>query len=226
MDVLITSSSRVECLEKTMETFIKYVKYSGDFRIILHEDFVIKKDSEDVVRWAEKQGYFSKIIQTQPAQRIGKAIESLMNECTDELALKWEDDWEFTKEVNLDNVIRIFNEHKDVNQIMFNKKMNPAVRQGFNHKEVVMNDQTLTLCREWGMAPAVWRISWIKPRWKCYKNGDAVNKDLMGGVFRNEEWCKKNLGAYWYESPGEGKFVNHLGYGGKNDSKLKTVIDN
>ena len=226
MDLLITSSSRVECLQKTMNSFFKYVKYSGDIRIILHEDFVIKKESKKVIEWAENQPFFDKIIQTQPAQRLGKAIESLLNECNDELALKWEDDWEFIKELNLDNVIQIFDDHKDVNQIMFNKKINPGFRQGFDHKEIILNEQSLTLCREWGMAPAIWRLGWIKSKWKCYKNGDSVNLDLMGGIPRSEEWCSKNLGAYWYDSPGNGKFVKHLGHGGKNESKLKAAIDN
>jgi hypothetical protein len=226
MDVLITSSSRLECLQKTIETFQKFIKFSDDLDFILHEDYVIKAESEKVVEWAKKSGIFSKILETKPAKRLGKAIEKLMSVSNNELVLKWKDDWELTREINLDDVAEIMIKCKDVNQIQFNKRENPTLKHGFNHRLVIKNGKELTLCREWGMAPAMWRLSWIKPRWVCHNNGDSVNQELLGKVARDENWCEINLGAYWYEKPGLGHFVRHLGYGDKNASKLFTAIDN
>jgi hypothetical protein len=213
LDVLITSASRLDLLKKTIQSFKKKAMCSLEYRFVLHEDVVIEKESDRVLEWANMSNIFDTVIVTKPAERLGKAIKKLLDEAQSKIIFRLEDDWEFEKEFNIDKMLEIFVDHK-INQIMLNKRSNDSL------VEVIGKNFKLTLCNEWGMAPALWRLSFIKPKWKSHPTGDGVNLDLKGydkntgGVLlRKNEWLIENMGAYWYGGNGETRYIKHLGHG-------------
>lgn len=163
IDILITSASRPECMKKSMESFLKYIQYSGEFRWILHEDVVLKKESREILEWAEKTALFTVIKKTEPAKRLSNAVYEVLQESKNKYALKLEDDWIFIDYVDIDYMVDVMEKNPEINQLYFNKNMTASQVIFKNGLPVIVGYRNNP--HEWAMAPGLWRIGYIKPRW-------------------------------------------------------------
>lgn len=212
MDLIITSCGRLDCLKRTIKSICKNLKYSKQFKFILHEDVLYKEKSKEVIVWAKDS--MDQVIISDPYVGIGGGIMKLLDAASGEFVLKWEDDWVLEKEVNVDRLLKVF-ENEKVNQIQLNKRNNPLRTSHFNHREVEINGIKLTLCHEWGMAPSIWRLSYIRKYYtKPFEQGDSVNQNIFGtnDYKADPEWCQENIGAYWLGAIDESRYVEHIGH--------------
>lgn len=223
MDVLVTSSSRGECLRLSIESFIDKVRYSDTFRFLLHEDFVFKKHSDRCLKWAKESGIFDKIFFHKNHIGLGKAIVLLFKQVKSEFCFFVQDDWYWEREVPLDDIIGIMKNYSDINQIIFNKYRNYGVIKSFEYKERIVhpvnsnNEYIICLNNMWSLLPGIWRTAWMKKRYKNfgkrYEKPEGFFSNTLGMSInrQNSRYCEKNIGSYIWGSHGDPRVVHHLG---------------
>jgi hypothetical protein len=215
IDVFITSASRLDCLKETIDTMKANLITSKKFRIILHDDVVKIKESEAVEDWALNSGEIDMFIKTAPAKRLGSAITKCLPLIETELFLKWEDDWRFLKEVNLDEILGVMQNNLHINQVSFNAWDNEPIKHDIYRPVFGYDNIKLTQIQEWIVGVSVTRTSFIKSKWKpkFFDANDIIQEmgtvDLSKG--RDMEWMKNNVGCYFYGGHGDGPYVFHLG---------------
>jgi hypothetical protein len=110
IDLCIVATLRPELLRRTLESFKKYVKYSGEINPIINIDMVPKSDKElDIISQMigivkENIGDFRKPT-GHTASIVGnfaKAVKTVWENTTSEYVFHLEDDWEFLKKIDLD----------------------------------------------------------------------------------------------------------------------------
>tara|TARA_Y100000310_G_scaffold279894_1_gene299290 strand:+ start:634 stop:1329 length:696 start_codon:yes stop_codon:yes gene_type:complete len=222
IDVLVTSASRVEYLQQTIASLQKHLKFDGKLNWVLHEDVVRQKGSKEVIDWAKKEGFFNGIMVTDPAKRQGAAVLKLLEAANSEFVIRTEDDWILTKDINLNDVVGLMEEHKELNQIGFSKKTNEDVAKWGEY-----NKYRFPLCLNWNWTfiLSVWRKSWILKRWVATDRGDDIAHYLRAGcehkLLDSEAWTCQYLGTYWWGGMKDGSYLYHIG----EDSVLTSSIE-
>jgi hypothetical protein len=192
IDVLISSASRPECMKEAMMSFLKHIKCSYTLRWVLHEDVVLKNESEEVLSWAKYNRIFSKIIITEPAQRLTHAVMMLLQEAKSKYILKLEDDWIFIDNVDIDYMSEVMDKNNDINQVYFNKSMTPGKIIFKNKMPVIAPEGKGPY--EWAMAPGLWRMDFIKPRWREDISAYAVKLDQpVGDYLYGKDLVRPNI---------------------------------
>jgi hypothetical protein len=215
IDVLINSASRLDCLKPTITSMKAKLKTTKKFRIILHDDVVRKDESAAIEDWAKNSGEIDLFIKTVPAKRLGASFLKCFEYIDSEIFVKWEDDWLFLEEVNLDEIISVMENNLHINQIAFNKYGNESSKHNVNRPLYSYGNIKVTQVNEWVLGPGVWRLSFIKSKWKStyvdahYGLGKLGTYDLSLG--RDMIWMKNNVGCYFYGGHGAGPFIQHLG---------------
>jgi len=192
IDAIINSASRPEYMKLAMRSFMKHVKYSGIIRWILHEDVVLKKESGQVLTWAKYIGHFDLIIKTEPAQRLTHAVKKLFDVSKSKYVLKLEDDWIITNDIDIDYIIDTMDNNPDINQVYFNKAIQPF--------EVILKNGYKVIApvgkgpHEWAMAPGIWRTNFIKPRWDNVGSAySVVFPEVIGDYLYGKDDGKPNI---------------------------------
>jgi len=215
IDVIRTSASRPNLLEKSIEPFNKFVKYSRGFRILFHEDVLNRSESKKCIEIAKK--HFDEIYSHDHPITQGVSLDFLLRKTETKYVLNWEDDWEALREIDLDLVVKVMDENSDVNQIAFHKRKIMANRYTFIKKEVVRSGIKLTTNPHWAFTPALWRRDFIMKYWKTPPAGENPVWFINPLVKRHNGMCDadymiKNVGAYFLGPIGEPAFVWHLGF--------------
>jgi hypothetical protein len=210
IDIIRTSSSRPELLELTTHSLQKHLKFDGNFRWLIHEDAVNDR-SPKCMDFIENSGIYNVYKQDSPPVGQGNSLFWLLNQVKSKYILYIEDDWRLLKDINLNEVINIMEEHNDVNQICFNKRAIMKKKQWFTKKEVYKNNIALTTNMYWTFIPSLWRMSYIKDKIP-YNLKECTGGQLSYGVnthlrqlFGNGEdqnqfhadWVIKNTGTYF-----------------------------
>lgn len=184
-------------------------------RWILHEDFLNPKASEEAVAYAKKSGIFDIILTSRPPIGQGLSLGRLMMNVRAPYILCWEDDWELLREIRLEDCLKIMEENPDVHQIAFNKRDTMKDVSGFKKLEIERSGFKLVTSPHWRITPALWRTSFIRPRWIFHDNRHfnwILNDHLKQGMKElTPEWIVQNLGTYYFGKFDEKQFVRHLG---------------
>lgn len=220
VDVLFLSASRPEYLEKTLESFDKNVKYSGEIRFLFHEDFLLEGESLGVVKVINRDGRFKKIVLNKERLGQGYAISRMLKYIKSPIFFKMEDDWLFEREVNIDHILELFNGDLLVNEIILNKRETQREKHSFHRKEVKIGKEHLTTTNQWGCLPSFWRTEFIKDKWVPHRTTYKGKFNIVNSVCKannieykniDSDWCIENLGVYFLGKVGEPPYIKHIG---------------
>lgn len=215
IDIIRTSASRPDLLERTTKSLIKHIKYSGELRFIIHEDIINKELSNKCLKYATR-GCYRVIGKHEPPIGQGNSLDWLLKQTKTEFVLNWEDDFELVRELDLNKVIDLMNNGCNINQICFNKRTTMIEKPDFVKKQVWIENDILTTNPHWALIPALWRMSYIMPKWFPFKQGHHwdFNNSLKGQENnRSANWVIENTGTYYMGGFGEPAYVKHLGCG-------------
>lgn len=223
MDVIVTASSRPECLERTMTAFLKRMEYSGKFKFYIHEDFVFRRHSERSLKFIEKSGLFECVHLHLRPIGLGKAIVQLFEHVKTDFMFYLQDDWEFERQVPLDDIVKVMENYPDINQIVFNKYKTYGVINSWHFDErrvhPLRSSRTYTICvnNNWQLLPSVWRTEWMKKRYKLYgkrekkPEGNFTNSLGTKQQRQSKRFCERHIGSYIWGPIKDPRYVLHLG---------------
>lgn len=218
IDLVITGSSRPQLLPFTWESFKKYVFFRGEIRVIVHEDFVFPKESKKVIEYLnilKKKGEIHDIITHNPCIGLGKALDDIIkNRIKSDFIFYLQDDWEFERPIDLDQLLWIMEENKNINLIFFNKARNYKILNKAPCPQYTFGHQDFILWHGWTFLPGIWRMSKVREKWACRETrpeGFFTNQFGTHEIRQNVEYCVKNIGAYALGKTGECRYVRHLG---------------
>lgn len=215
IDILITGSSRPHLFPYFWKSFENMMHYRGEKRIIVHEDFVFPEESEKVVEWVSQNIPEAEIIRHRPPIGLGPALDDLIkNKLKSKYCFYLQEDWEFERPVDVDEILWVMDRHEKINLVFFNKirndvSMNKSTQPEYNYDELKM-----CLYHQWTFLPGIWRMSHVRKHWRCRFNrpeGYFTNSFGNHEQRMSNEFCEKNIGAYMYGRTGDYRYARHLG---------------
>jgi len=216
VDVLITASSRRLLIPYCIKSFKQGIYTKRHLRWLLHEDFVFPEESKKVLEWAKFTGYFDVIEHHKKNVGLGYSLYHMIPMLKSKYTLYIQDDWELERPVDLDEIIWVMECNKDINLVIFNKFKNFGSIGGFDLLEHTF-ESGLKLClyNAFALLPGIWRTDFVKKRYtepiKYKPEGTFTNSLGTHKQRLNGDYCRKNLGAYFYGGTGDFRYVRHLG---------------
>jgi len=224
VDVVIFSASRPEYLKEVLPTLFENISFSGNLNFYLHEDVVIPGKSGEVIHLLKYNYPQIKLIKTSPAQRLGFAIHKMLRMIPSPYMLFMEDDFLLIRKINLDEIVNVFEKEPKVNQIIFNKEKTKKEKDGFQYWEENLTIP-LVLASCWSLNPAIWRTSFIKPKWIPFEYERRIQTVLnQACALRSEDWVKHYVGNYFYGKHLEPPFVKHIGRKSIRQTKVQHAL--
>lgn len=218
----ITSSSRFDYLVRTTRELSENIDFKGEIDYFIHEDFVIREESEKIVHWAKHlvtmdgKKFFKKIGIDEEPQGVACGIDWIMDQLEDyDYMVYWQDDWVPLQKMPLNHCVKLMNFHQDIHQIAFPKRKIMVHKYGWYKKMRDFSGQILTTNPQWTFIPAIWRLSFVRSKWRKPKKGhnvwwaNNVLKDTAGR--ETPDWIMANLGTYFYGAIKTGPMVEHIG---------------
>jgi len=121
IDLCVVATLRPRLLEKTINSFLRHVKYSGDINVIVNIDFCpeeFKSSFEDVYNICD---YFQSKVSTldiEPFRNLNNlepnfalAVKTLWEKTKSKYVFHLEEDWEFLKPIDLDECIDFIDDY-------------------------------------------------------------------------------------------------------------------
>ncbi len=214
IDILITSSSRPQLYPYFWESFNKMVIYRGKSNIIVHEDFVLEEESKKVVKWI-KNNIDCELITHNPPIGLGKALDIIIkNKLKNKYCFYLQEDWEFERPIDLDQILWVMDRNEKINLVVFNKINNIKILNKAVQKEYDYDGLKMCLYHQWSFMPGIWRISHVKKYWKCRverPEGYFTNSFGSHAERLSNKFCEEKIGAYLYGHQGDYRYVRHLG---------------
>ena len=201
IDIIRTSASRPDFLKTSTEALLKNLKYSGEFRWIIHEDCLNDAWSEECMEYIKNSSVYTALDQHKNPIGQGPSLTWLINQTNSKYILNVEDDYELIKPLDLDPLIKLMDKHSDINQIAFHKRRISWKRgKTFIKQQIIRDEIPLVTNPHWAFTPALWRASYIKPKWvnfekRVHWSMNEVLKGIKGN--RGPEWVIKNTGTYF-----------------------------
>lgn len=173
--------------------------------------------------YIQNSGLFQVVTLDKRPIGLGKTLARLIPKIRTEYMFYLQDDWEFEREVNLNDVVGVMENYPDINQIIFNKYRTRGVIQGFHYKEREVHpfgsNKKLTICLNngWQLLPGVWRTKWIKKRCKWYEERfekpEGYFSNRLGNLREriDPDFCETRIGSYFWGPIQEYRYVYHLG---------------
>ena len=240
IDILITSASRPKSIKTEIETFKEMVNFNGEMNFHLHEDRVpgMERDSEILEEWAKDSGYFTTVYVSHPRVGRGPALNMLKEHANSKYIFYMEEDFDFVRMLDLNELISIMDNHSHVNQIALNWRMqkrqpkpcpccgentSPTGDEFFYHELRKFDGHNLRVTDRWTWQPALWRRSWIMPLWlfASTRSNKAFNNRFKRDIGHLEwscEWQEQTFGAYYYHGKGKEKvYVKHTSWDVRHD---------
>lgn len=213
-NIFITGSSRPELLKITVDSFKKFLYTEMDIKWILHEDFVIKKESEKTIKWANNSKIFN-VIEQSPGIGLGLSISKMIKYFDTDYMLYIQDDWELERPIELDRIVWTMENHKKINNIVLPKMKIPKRINKIKQIPFDYNDLDLVLINGWYLNPGIWRTDIVKNKWvnidKDKPEGSFINKFGDHNKRSDPKYCEDNLGVYFLGKIGGWRYVHHLG---------------
>ena len=218
IDMLITSSSRPQLFPYCWESFKKYVVFSGQIRVFVHEDFVFPDKSKRVINYLEKlkkRGEIHEYCVHSPAVGLGRAMDFMLrSKITANYMIYLQEDWEFERPVDLDRIIWTMENHHEINLLLFNKFRNMASVTRVKQPQFTYKGLDMCLSASWAFLPGIWRMSHAMKYWRMrehHPEGYMTNSFGTHQQRANNDYSKKIMGAYWLGKIGEPRYVRHIG---------------
>ncbi len=221
IDVVFWGASRPELFERALSSFRRNVRFGGRLRYFLEDGEFDKAMAAESVRIARAAGFDG--IHTERVGSYGWAMTQAIDRWVRApLMFSIEDDWECLRPIDLDLCWELFRDHDHVNQLRYNRRNNTRSQ---NEGAFVYTSRTLKIGNSqypflggahWYFNPAVWRMSFIRPRWRAHKDNihffiNSANGLLPNGPRPSPEWYSDKLGVLTWGGHGEPAFFTHLG---------------
>ena len=224
IDIMIDSASRPDLLKATMESIIQNLSFTdGKIRWLFHEAVLRGSDSTECVKYIEALRMFEEIVVTKNPQGEGISISNMLKRAASSYFVHFEDDHVLLRPLDLCICYDIFEKYKFVNQIAFNKRqtMRTVGSNNWLKKEVdVPPYGKLTTTHHWRFSPAIWRLSYILPRWQEFPGPNfhwEINKilqaDFENGREKTADAVIELMGTFYLGPVDEHAYVKHIGYG-------------
>lgn len=201
IDIIVTSSSRLEELKKTIESID--FKWAGKFRWILHEDIFNYKDSEPLIRFALKG--FNVMGCHFPRLHMMRSLRWLLDQCKSKYVIHFHDDIPWVKQVDLNLIIKTMEEHSEINGVHFNIRPNLEkitwVGEEFTSQNATIGELKLSTLPYFHISNCVWRYDFID---KVITDDKITWREFMA-IHKNS-----TQGSYFMGHIGEGHYTKHL----------------
>ena len=218
IDLIITGSSRPQLFPFCWESFKKYVHFRGNMRVIFHEDFVFPDDSQKVLQYLNKlknKGEIHEIITHRPAIGLGMTLDCLIKQhIKSDFVFYLQDDWEFERPIDLDQLLWVMETHPKINLIFFNKSANFGSVSKAPCPQYTFGGVDFILWHGWAFLPGIWRMSKVKEKWiprDHHPEGKMTNQFGNHETRMSVKYCEENVGAYGLGKTGERAYIRHIG---------------
>lgn len=237
MLIIRTSASRPDLLKESTKSIYENLKTSNEIKMIIHEDVLNKKKSAECIHFMK---YLSncEFKVNEPALGHTGSFYWLIYRIPEDTKyfMFWEDDYSLDKEVNLDDLLYLMDNNKQINQISFPKRDILTHKANWVKKPVMIEDVKLTVSNHWYVSPGIWRKSFIWPFILKMKENNpvnaagyrgfgwhwAINHAMKGPDLTNQKQdeIQENYGHYYLGWPEKGsKLITHIGTGERSIRK-------
>ena len=233
IDVIVTSTCRRQ-FETTYASFIKNVKYDQGFRFIINID-VLEKNKHYLPRLLEflrRSGISDVNINTGKHSFAG-AVNYLFKKLRSEYYFHLEDDWLFLKPIDLNAVVEVMKNNKNIHSIRFSKeqikkpdhKMEKSLAKSnelylLPGKEINIDGIKFVETSIWSLNPHIARTSVIKQFLD-------IPVDINPEEFLSKRYFSvfSPPGLYIYGKYGDFPYVRDIGRPRYIIKKVKTIIE-
>lgn len=226
------SVSRPWQLEKTTPTLFENIDYENiEYHLV--ESVFVKQLSDECIEYAKNNG-FSGIHMIDPQQGYGFAIKWFLdNIVTAPYMINWEDDYKAEVRIPIQTCVWLMEKYPHINQICFNKRSTMDAKWArpgggkpdfqWKKKQRYFSGVPLVVKEKWWFGPAIWRVSYIKPKFVGYASrvhhlmNDEVLLPLAGSRLTPEgrivptpEQVEEAIGSYIYGKHEDPRMVAHM----------------
>jgi hypothetical protein len=212
LDILIMGSSRPQLLPFFWNSVKRMCIIRRPVRVFYHEDWVFPKESKKVKAELNKLDASIKYIEHNPKIGLGPAMDYMFrNHIKSKYMFYLQEDWEFERPIDIDQILWVMDKNPKINLVFFNKYVTYRSINGFPQEEHRFNGLDLCLYPAWTFLPGIWRMPFVRPKWRTtYNKPEAFFTQVFDGR-NNPKWAKEHLGAYIYGKRGDPRAVRHLG---------------
>lgn len=221
IDVVFWGASRPELFRVAVDSFRRHVRFGGRLRFFLEDGDFDPERARESARIARDRGFDG--VHVERVGSYGWAMTNAIDRWVRApLMFSVEDDWECLRPIDLDLCWKLFEQHPHVNQVRYNRRKNADSQ---NRGAFVYAKRTLAVDgtdypflggAHWYFNPSVWRMSYIRPRWRAHKDNihfylNSANGLLPPGERPSPDWYADTLGVLMWGGVREPAFFNHLG---------------
>ena len=217
LDVVITSSSRPQLYPFMWKSFNDMITFRGNRRVLCHEDSVFPEQSNKIISWLEKlkgKGEIQKIYKHKPAIGLGMALTQMIGEVKSKYMFYIQEDWEFERPIDVDQILWVMDKNPNINLIYFNKIRNSGTINKCEQREYTFDGLKMCLSHGWNFLPGIWRMDFVRKHWRgiaTHPEGFFTNTFGTHEQRKNVKHCYDKMGAFIYGHTGDFRYVRHIG---------------
>lgn len=215
LDVLIMSSSRPQLFPYCWESFKKYFHFEGKLNVYFHEDFVFPSKSKKVLEYLSTIRDIKHVSTHNPAIGLGMSMDHMFqNHCESKYLFNLQEDWEFERPIDVNQLIYVMEQNNEVNMIGLNKITNTPELNGSPQPQCTYSGVDMILYHGWSFMPGLWNMDFVRKHWR-------VREVRPEGYFTNTfgtheqrmdcEHCRNRIGAYMLGKTGDYRYIRHIG---------------
>ncbi len=218
LEILITSSSRPQLWPYFWESFKKMCIIRQPYRVTVHEDFVYSDRSVKVIKYLEhlkSKGEIHVIDKDAPARSLGWSLDHYIKKrLKNEYVFYMQEDWEFERPIDIDQITHTMDKFNRINLIYFNKIRNSGVINKTEQREYNFDRLKCCLYHGWAFLPGIWRLPHVRKYWTYATHkpeGNFTNNFGSHDQRLSVDYCEKKIGAYIYGPQGDSRYIRHIG---------------
>jgi len=212
ISLLIIGSSRPLLFPYCWESFNKYVHYRKEMFTMFHEDQVFPEESKKVMVYLKKNNI--SFDTHNPCLGLSKSMDFMFKKVKTPYIFYLQDDWEFERPIDVDRLLWVMENNKNVNCIFFNKWRNFKIMNEMIHTQYTYDGVDMCLYHAWSYLPGIWRMSKVREYWdieKIYSEGTFINRFGNHKERTDVKFCEEKIGAYTLGKSGDYRYIRHIG---------------
>lgn len=173
MDVAISSCGRIDVLEQTIDSFQRYIKFSGEFRFVILEDFLEgddRKRASDRDVWLESHADWFDVVRFND-RKAGyvRAYGDILALLESPLFFRLDDDTPFLETTDIDPIAEYLGASDSVCHVGFRRQNHRLLEPNFF--EIGNPPRKLTLNPFYSVSTGIHKLDWAR---KIVDKADGV----------------------------------------------------
>ena len=222
LEIFVTGSSRPQLWPYFWNSVRKMCIMRNWPLVRVHEDAVFPEQTEKVTEYISKQSDINDYRVSNPRKGLGNTLTHYFTKpiFQSKYIFYLQEDWEFERPIDIDQVIYVMEQNPKINLIFFNKIRNSGVINKQRQTQHTFSGLDVCLYHSWTFLPGIWRTDFV--RQMMFKSGGRFQPEKPEGNFTtrafgshdkraDEAYCMNSIGAYIYGKTGEHRYVRHLG---------------